>query len=158
MPPYVPIHSSFSARINYDGDPEYFGVLSPGNVFTVQTFESHAWRFVDATSGSVLGEHVAAAGQQLVRVAGLDAAAAGGHVSATLQVQQVPGRGVAGDLGQGRGRAPGAVSELAAPSAPEPPRVIPGVEEEVRDVAAMAFEGFDGLGAAEATYSLAQVR
>ncbi len=135
-------------------------MLSPGNVFTVQTFESHAWRFVDATSGSVLGEHVAAAGQQLVRVAGLDAAAAGGHVSATLQVQQVPGRGVAGasDVAQGRARAPGAVSELAAPSAPEPPRLMSGFEEEASDVASMAFEGFDGLGAAETTYSLAQVR
>lgn len=39
--------------------------LNPGSVFTVKTYESHAWRFVDSSTGYTVAEHVAAAGQQV---------------------------------------------------------------------------------------------
>ncbi|KAG2442676.1 hypothetical protein HXX76_002759 [Chlamydomonas incerta] len=139
--------------LNYDGDAELFGSLDPGSVFTVKTFESHAWRFVDTSTGSTVAEHVAAAGQQVVRVA----SKTGGVVAYTTaqssgmaapQQHTLAGRG-----GGGAGLAQ--QEQLAAPSAAEPPRPL---EPSSPAPPATAFEGFDGLGNNETAYSLAQLR
>lgn len=59
--------------LNYDGDPELFSVITPGGTWTVDTYESHPWRFVDATSNAVLEEYVSTTGIQLLRVDGSSA-------------------------------------------------------------------------------------
>eukprot|EP00198_Chlamydomonas_reinhardtii_P014091 XP_001703428.1 predicted protein [Chlamydomonas reinhardtii] len=139
--------------LNYDGDAELFGSLNPGSVFTVKTYESHAWRFVDSSTGYTVAEHVAAAGQQVVRVA----SKTGGVVAYTTA--QSPGlaapqqRTLAGRGSGGAGLAQ--QEQLAAPSATEPPRPL---EPSSPAPPPAAFEGFDGLGNDEAAYSLAQLR
>lgn len=66
--------------LNFDGDAETYGLLAPGTSFTVDTFASHPWRVVDATSGTTVHEVVAEAGEQVVVVGPLAAPA-----SATCQ-------------------------------------------------------------------------
>lgn len=61
--------------INYDGDAEFYGALNPGGAWSVQTFESHPWRFVDAASNSVVQDFVASAGSQVLRLSGADTVA-----------------------------------------------------------------------------------
>ncbi|EFJ52169.1 hypothetical protein VOLCADRAFT_116201 [Volvox carteri f. nagariensis] len=166
--------------LNYDGDAELFGSLSPGSVFTVLTFESHAWRFVDGTSGATVAEHVMAAGQQIVRVAPSTAAAAGGALAGpstsrpatSYTYQAATSRPQLGPRGSGTG---GGAAAAEAGVAAAPP---PGLEElpppqppttAVRSatagsasdggvVPAPLFEGFDGLGNEEQQYCLAQLR
>ncbi|KAL4422689.1 hypothetical protein ABPG75_008886 [Micractinium tetrahymenae] len=54
--------------INYTGDAELFAAVPPAGWFTVDTFESHPWRVVDAASGEVLQELVTPPGSTLVRI------------------------------------------------------------------------------------------
>ncbi|KAG2450186.1 hypothetical protein HYH02_000288 [Chlamydomonas schloesseri] len=143
--------------LNYDGDAELFGSLNPGSVFTVKTYESHAWRFVDASTGSTVAEHVAAAGNQVVRVA----SKTGGVVAYTtaqspgLTGQQQQQRAIAGRGGGLQPQPQQEQEQLAAPSATEPPRPL---SPSSPAPPVTAFEGFDGLGNDEAAYSLAQLR
>lgn len=54
--------------INYTGDAELYAHVPPAGWFTVDTFESHPWRVVDAASGDVLQELVTPPGSTLVRI------------------------------------------------------------------------------------------
>lgn len=54
--------------INYTGDAELYAHVPPAGWFTVDTFESHPWRVVDAASGEVLQELVTPPGSSLVRI------------------------------------------------------------------------------------------
>ncbi|GLC35687.1 hypothetical protein PLESTB_000484000 [Pleodorina starrii] len=155
--------------LNYDGDAELFGSLSPGSVFTVRTFESHAWRFVDATSGATVAEHVMAAGQQVVRVAPSTAAAAAataagapaGRPSASYTYTRAsPDTAASPPLTAPRGA--GAASDGVAAAAPAQRQQA---EEQVAVPSSRraaggggVFEGFDGLGNDEQQYTLAQLR
>lgn len=48
--------------INYDGDEELFALLPPGAAYTIDTFETHPWRIVDAESGQVIKQYIASRG------------------------------------------------------------------------------------------------
>ncbi|KXZ56564.1 hypothetical protein GPECTOR_1g506 [Gonium pectorale] len=163
--------------LNYDGDPESFGLLGPGSSFTVHTFESHAWRFVDSASGATLAEHVAGAGQQVVRLATKAAAAAGaggaaaageGGVSYTYTTaapdsaaaqqhlqQPSPGGGGGRDVTEGVAAGPPEAAAGEAQSLSEASEWSPEPSAAVADA---SREGFDGLGNDEAQYTLAQLR
>eukprot|EP01024_Parvocaulis_polyphysoides_P033471 TRINITY_DN29776_c0_g1_i1.p1 TRINITY_DN29776_c0_g1~~TRINITY_DN29776_c0_g1_i1.p1 ORF type:complete len:326 (+),score=46.78 TRINITY_DN29776_c0_g1_i1:70-1047(+) len=55
--------------VNYDGDLEYYSSISPGQEWTVDTFESHPWRIVDETKdGALVREYIAQPGEQFVRI------------------------------------------------------------------------------------------
>ncbi|KAL4448976.1 hypothetical protein ABPG77_007693 [Micractinium sp. CCAP 211/92] len=54
--------------INYTGDAELYAHVPPAGWFTVDTFESHPWRVVDAASGEILQELVTPPGSSLVRI------------------------------------------------------------------------------------------
>ena len=48
--------------LNYDGDEELFAILPPGQRLTIDTFETHPWRIVDAQSGQILKQYTASRG------------------------------------------------------------------------------------------------
>ncbi|KAK9826663.1 hypothetical protein WJX74_008584 [Apatococcus lobatus] len=54
--------------INYDGDLEFYGAVPGGGSFTIDTFETHPWRLVDASSNSTLQEFTATGLEQVVNV------------------------------------------------------------------------------------------
>ncbi|KAK9803432.1 hypothetical protein WJX73_000009 [Symbiochloris irregularis] len=58
--------------LNFDGDAEFFAALEPGDYFTVDTFESHPWRIIDASNGAVVQEYVAKAGEQQLTISEAD--------------------------------------------------------------------------------------
>ncbi|KAG2488908.1 hypothetical protein HYH03_012537 [Edaphochlamys debaryana] len=43
--------------VNYDGDEEAYSTLAPGQQWAVQTFESHPWRFREASSGRLMAQY-----------------------------------------------------------------------------------------------------
>eukprot|EP01026_Neomeris_dumetosa_P080026 TRINITY_DN8804_c0_g1_i1.p1 TRINITY_DN8804_c0_g1~~TRINITY_DN8804_c0_g1_i1.p1 ORF type:complete len:325 (+),score=28.29 TRINITY_DN8804_c0_g1_i1:117-1091(+) len=59
--------------VNYDGDQEFYSAISPGQEWTVDTFESHPWRIVDADKdGVVVKEYIAQAGDQYLNISDND--------------------------------------------------------------------------------------
>lgn len=59
--------------INYDGDLEFYGAMNPGSTWSVQTFESHPWRFIDAQSNSLVQDFVVNSSSQVLRLSGGEA-------------------------------------------------------------------------------------
>eukprot|EP00884_Botryococcus_braunii_P004311 jgi/Botrbrau1/13881/Bobra.0056s0112.2 len=45
--------------LNYDGDAELFATIPPGGFYTIDTFETHPWRLVNARTGGVVKEIIA---------------------------------------------------------------------------------------------------
>lgn len=54
--------------IGYDGDEELFAVLPPGAAWTVDTYETHAWRLTDAGNGKIVNEFIAQHGDHSVNI------------------------------------------------------------------------------------------
>eukprot|EP01023_Acetabularia_acetabulum_P009158 TRINITY_DN14050_c3_g1_i1.p1 TRINITY_DN14050_c3_g1~~TRINITY_DN14050_c3_g1_i1.p1 ORF type:complete len:335 (+),score=47.31 TRINITY_DN14050_c3_g1_i1:2-1006(+) len=54
--------------LNYDGDLEYYSEISPGQEWTVDTYESHPWRFVDEQNDIVVKEYIAQSGEQFLKI------------------------------------------------------------------------------------------
>ncbi|GIL55369.1 hypothetical protein Vafri_10923 [Volvox africanus] len=73
LPCYLTIRNrrpgSVDARwVNYDGDEESYAIIPPGHAWTVETYETHPWRFRDARTGDLLCEYVAQRGDRLVQL------------------------------------------------------------------------------------------
>ncbi|KAK9865473.1 hypothetical protein WJX84_008567 [Apatococcus fuscideae] len=62
------LHSIKLFWINYDGDLEFYGAVPAGGSYTIDTFETHPWKLVDAASNSVLEEFTATGLDQVVSV------------------------------------------------------------------------------------------
>ncbi|EFJ48150.1 hypothetical protein VOLCADRAFT_91208 [Volvox carteri f. nagariensis] len=54
--------------VNYDGDEEPYTVVPPGHAWTVDTYETHPWRFRDPDTGDLVCEYVAQRGERLLQL------------------------------------------------------------------------------------------
>ncbi|GLC45324.1 hypothetical protein PLESTM_001720200 [Pleodorina starrii] len=54
--------------VNFDGDEEPYATILPGHVWTVDTYETHPWRFRDASTGDLVCEYVAQRGDRLLQL------------------------------------------------------------------------------------------
>eukprot|EP00198_Chlamydomonas_reinhardtii_P012152 XP_001701489.1 predicted protein [Chlamydomonas reinhardtii] len=139
--------------VNYDGDEEPYATIPPGHEWTVDTFETHPWRFRDARTGGLVVEYVAARGPRLLQLTDTGAAEAepaGSSAQGRGARQSQASDSPATRTGSGSphamddvyadedGSSEGAVTALQ----PEPP-------------ATGLAGGFDGLGHLQAEYTLA---
>ncbi|KAG2451663.1 hypothetical protein HYH02_003443 [Chlamydomonas schloesseri] len=147
--------------VNYDGDEEPYATIPPGHEWTVDTFETHPWRFRNARTGGLMCEYVAARGPRLLQLTDTGAAEADAAMpNAPPAGERATRTGSGSGSGQARGgsgKSPHAMEDVYDDQQG-------GGEGDMPAAAALQPEeppatglagGFDGLGHPQSEYTLA---
>ncbi|KAG2441888.1 hypothetical protein HXX76_003495 [Chlamydomonas incerta] len=153
--------------VNYDGDEEPYASIPPGHEWTVDTFETHPWRFRDLRTGSLVAEYVAARGPRLLQLTDTGAVEAdsagpnapqgqGARQSQASDSRAGSGSGSGpGSAKGGGGRSPHGLDDRMADEDEDGNREG-GVDALQPEPPATGLAGgFDGLGHPQSEYTLA---